>query len=48
MELPQLDWPAPSAPAWDAGLDTVRIRVDVSGVACRMVEAGLGIAVAAA
>lgn len=46
VELPQLEWPDPEVPAWDEGLDTVRVRVDASGVACRMVEAGLGIAVA--
>ncbi len=46
VELPMLDWPDPTIPAWDAGLDAVRVRVDASSVACRMVEAGLGIAVA--
>ena len=46
VELPALDWPDPTVPAWDAGLDVVRVRVDASSVACRMVEAGLGIAVA--
>lgn len=46
VELPALDWPEPNVPAWDAGLDSVRIRIDASSAACRMVEAGLGIAVA--
>lgn len=46
VELPVLDWPAPAVPRWDEGLDSVRIRVDASSTACRMVEAGMGIAVA--
>jgi DNA-binding transcriptional LysR family regulator len=46
VELPALQWPDPAIPAWDAGLDSVRVRVDASNAACRMVEAGLGIAVA--
>lgn len=46
VELPLLDWPNPAVARWDEGLDAVRVRVDASNVACRMAEAGLGIAVA--
>lgn len=46
VELPVLDWPDPTVARWDMGLDAVVVRVDASGVACRMVEAGLGVAVA--
>lgn len=46
VELPPLEWPNPAVARWDEGLDAVRVRVDASNVACRMVEAGLGIAVA--
>ena len=46
VELPVLDWPDPTVARWDEGLDSVRIRVDASSTACRMAEAGIGIAVA--
>lgn len=46
VELPVLDWPDPMVPRWDEGLDSVRVRVDASSTACRMAEAGIGIAVA--
>jgi DNA-binding transcriptional LysR family regulator len=46
VELPALDWPDPTIARWDDGLACVRIRVDASGAACRMAQAGLGIAVA--
>jgi DNA-binding transcriptional LysR family regulator len=46
VKLPALDWPEPNVPPWDEGLESVRIRVDASSSACRMAEAGLGLAVA--
>lgn len=46
VELPALDWPDPTIARWDDGLASVRVRVDASSTACRMAEAGLGIAVA--
>jgi DNA-binding transcriptional LysR family regulator len=46
VELPVLEWPDPTIAPWDEGLASVRIRVDASSTACRMAEAGIGIAVA--
>lgn len=46
VELPVLEWPDPAVAPWDEGLASVRGRVDASSVACRMAEAGIGIAVA--
>jgi DNA-binding transcriptional LysR family regulator len=46
VELPVLEWPDPTVAPWDEGLTSVRGRVDASSVACRMAEAGIGIAVA--
>jgi len=46
VELPVLEWPDPNVAPWDEGLTSVRGRVDASSVACRMAEAGIGIAVA--
>lgn len=46
VELPVLEWPDPTVAPWDEGLTSVRGRVDASSTACRMAEAGIGIAVA--
>jgi DNA-binding transcriptional LysR family regulator len=45
VTLPELEWPdGAQLTSEDLGIP-VRVRVDTSGVACRMVHAGLGIAV---
>ncbi len=46
LEVPPISNATPLDPPWDDGLGSVLVRVDSAHAACRMAEAGMGIAVA--
>jgi DNA-binding transcriptional LysR family regulator len=45
IDVPAMVWTGAQSAAWDGVLASIRIRTDSAQVACRMAEAGLGVAV---